>query len=260
MVELPPVLPPQDGQVPEFNSVRLRRDVRDLEKVTGELRIELESTNSLLATEMLDRCRAQDELHAAETAARKARKAMRDARHMFHLQEREILSLRRSLLALEDPSAESAPSQGIAATDSLQELRASTSTASLFERPPTHAASNSFDSSQDIGKAHSATVMKHALVQDQQLLTHEAKVWTRLKHENHKLVSVVSAVDNLTSQLHTATPRGTLLAAKLDGEFECQDRRVAKPPLIWTPRGKLVPPKRKQYASILAQKSAICTT
>lgn len=91
--ELSPRPPTPDGLSTEAKASKLRRDAQRLERLTAERRQDFESVSAATAKEVLQRCRAQDELRAAQAEVQKLKKAVRDAREMRRIQEKEIKEL-----------------------------------------------------------------------------------------------------------------------------------------------------------------------
>mmetsp|Transcript_60158 Transcript_60158/g.173545 ORF Transcript_60158/g.173545 Transcript_60158/m.173545 type:complete len:321 (-) Transcript_60158:64-1026(-) len=89
-----PVRPPTpEGVSTEAKAAKLRRDAQRLERLTAERRQEFEVVSASVAKEVLQRCRAQDELRAAQTEVQKIKKAVREAREMQRIQAKEIEEL-----------------------------------------------------------------------------------------------------------------------------------------------------------------------
>lgn len=204
----PPIPQTPEGLTTEARIAKLRRDIQTLERSTSERRQELDAVNETATKEVLERCRAQDQLRVARSDVQKTRRAIRDAKDMFRIQEKEIQELKQ--LVAEPTCTTRRASRGAASSKEIPATFGNNGfppSGAFMTAAEMDLAANNFlfgASNQPLpGGPLTAAELKGVLLHDALPSASEAKIWGHLKSENEKLASVIDAVGELSRQVHS---------------------------------------------------------
>merc|ERR1711879_430713 len=180
--------------------------------------------------EVLQRCRADDELRNAKTELRKAQREHAEMKEMIRLQEKEIKDLKIDI----DLSSSKAVAALRAAEVKRERQQQRTQTvAALRALPPSMPpmtgigapAAKPQDSSCFVGETYEESTqevsieeLRSALLPDKKPPEAEPRLWSRLQTENEKLVSVIDEIGELGRQIRTPSTRDQAAAGLSSGQ------------------------------------------
>eukprot|EP00928_Gymnodinium_smaydae_P014454 TRINITY_DN15292_c0_g1_i1.p1 TRINITY_DN15292_c0_g1~~TRINITY_DN15292_c0_g1_i1.p1 ORF type:complete len:404 (+),score=106.66 TRINITY_DN15292_c0_g1_i1:162-1214(+) len=199
---------PEEGLPPERQVSRWRREVRDLASAVSKKQQELELLNQEASREVLERCRASDELAAARVELKKQQRALNEVRDMYRLQERELEALQSAVASAKETSAALLAAKRLAVPPPMPLTSSATSAGAAGAGGGAERALPSLPLAPVVKSPPAAELsideLKTSLlreVKDKKAPAAEARLWGRLRDENEKLASVIDAVGELGQQL-----------------------------------------------------------